>query len=587
MSAGSELALTVQRHAIREQLRTQRVKLAEQLAPGAVSQNHFPRSITLRLLIERPELLSQRNFRFALLAGVTALALLAPTAAYTADPQPAADAPATVTPPADPKGPHTDAPPAPALESKTQKAAPTAFAAAQPKPVLYWGIGDGKSYWIPGFEIIGFDFGLNEINRHFIDPDVYSSNMASLRENLNSKWIVDTDPFAVNQFLHPYQGSMYHNFARSAGQDYWHATGYTMFGSAIWEYAGEKTTPSINDQVASGLGGSLLGEPLFRISSLLLESGGGNPGFWRELGAAVISPSTGFNRLFFGERFKGVFRSNEPAVYTRVELGVSNAAKVTSNVPVTVNKRREVNADFTMGYGLPGKTGYTYERPFDYFHFEFTAATGNTFENIMSRGLLYGESYGFGDKYRGVWGLYGTYDYIAPQVFRVSTTGAALGTTGQAWLSHKVALQGTVLGGLGYGAAGTIRGDGIGGAASGGSGERDYHYGMTPQGMVALRFILGDRASFDTTVRDYYVTRYGATENGGTEQIFRADVSLTLRVYDLHGITLRYVESRRDASYALRAATHQDVGTFSIVYSFIGQTHFGAVDWRPKSAGGP
>src|SRR6185295_261555 len=101
------------------------------------------------------------------------------------------------------------------------------------------------------------------------------------------------DPFAVNQFLHPYQGSMYQGFARSAGLGFWESFAYTFLGSALWEEAGEHTTPSVNDQIASGIAGSFLGEPLFRISSLLLESGGGNPGFWRELGAGVISPSTG------------------------------------------------------------------------------------------------------------------------------------------------------------------------------------------------------------------------------------------------------------------------------------------------------
>jgi hypothetical protein len=42
-----------------------------------------------------------------------------------------------------------------------------------------------------------------------------------------------------------------------------------------------------------------------------------------------------------------------------------------------------------MAYGLPGKRGYTYDRPFDYFNFEFAVGSGSgAFENIMSRGLL-------------------------------------------------------------------------------------------------------------------------------------------------------------------------------------------------------
>ena len=530
-------------------------------------------------------LLHAGNFRLALLASAVALALLAPSPGYTADPQPDAKAPAT------------KAPPKPALDSNSQKAAPTAFAAAEPKPVLQWGVGYGKSYVVPAYEIVGFDFLLNRFDHYAVDENVYGSPMSNLRQNLRRRWIVDTDPFAVNQLFHPYQGSMYHGFARSAGLGFWESLGYAFLGSALWEEAGEHTTPSINDQVASGIGGSLLGEPLFRIASLLLESGGGHPGFWRELGATVISPSTGFNRFAYGDRFDGVFRSHEPAVYTRIELGASLNTHVTSNVNVNTDvtgqpiaqayKRHEANADFTMAYGLPGKPGYTYTRPFDYFNFEFTASTSNVFENVISRGLLFGTDYAVGDNYRGVWGLYGGYDYIAPQIFRVSTTSASLGTTGQWWLSRTVAAQASVLGGLGYGAAGTINGAGVGGAGATGEGKRDYHYGITPQELVAARLILGDRASLDMTARDYYVSRFGSTESTGSENIARVDISITMRVYKLHGLTLRYVESRRDARYADQTPTHQTVGTVSLVYSLLGQTHFGAVDWRPAYAGGP
>ena len=70
---------------------------------------------------------------------------------------------------------------------------------------------------------------------------------------------------------------MYHGFARSAGFNYWEALGNTFAGSALWEIAGEKTPPSRNDQIASGIGGTFLGEALFRMSNLLLERGEGVP----------------------------------------------------------------------------------------------------------------------------------------------------------------------------------------------------------------------------------------------------------------------------------------------------------------------
>lgn len=476
----------------------------------------------------------------------------------------------------------------PKLETPAQQEAPTAFAAEKPKPVLHWGSGDGKSYLIPALDIIGEEFLLNQYDRHVIDSKVYGSNFSTAGHNLTHQWVVDSDKFKINQFLHPYQGAIYQNAARSAGLDFWESMGYSLLGSALWEIAGETDPASINDEFTTGIGGAFLGEPLFRMSSLLLESGNGKPGLWREVGAALISPATGFNRLAYGDRFDGVFRSHDPAVYTRVQLGANLNQNVHSNVNLNTvpggeaiaqtYKHNEAAADFTMAYGLPGKEGYTYDRPFDYFHFQFTATSQNAFENILSRGLLVGAPYSGGKNYRGVWGLYGTYDYIAPQLFRVSTTGAGIGTTGQWWVSKLVAVQGTALASVGYGSSGVIRG----------TGDRDYHNGITPQGLLTSRFIFGDRASIDVEARDYYVSRLAAGKTGGSENIMRADIALTFRLYNLHGVTIKYAWTTRDAEYSnLAPKTHQSVGAIGISYSYLGQTRFGAVDWRPASEGGP
>ncbi|MCX7171631.1 MAG: DUF3943 domain-containing protein [Proteobacteria bacterium] len=429
----------------------------------------------------------------------------------------------------------------------------------------------GKNYLLPAGEIVGFNILLNRFNYYFIDKQVYGTTLNTVRDNLTGKWIVDTDPFAVNQFMHPYQGSMYFGFARSTGLDYWESLGYTFGGSLLWEIVGETGRPSINDLVTTGFGGTFLGEPLFRMASLLLEGGGKTPGVWREVGAAAISPTLGFNRLAFGDRFRSVFESHAPAIYSYVRLGWNKVDNVFDEALSQKLRRDAATADFHMAYGLPGKAGYSYTRPFDYFDFQFTATTANAFENIMSRGLLIGKEYAAGDTYRGVWGLYGSYDYISPQIFRVSSTAISLGTTAQWWISEKVALQGTVLGGLGYGAAGTIHG----------TGERDYHYGATPQALLALRLMFGETANVDLTARKYYVSDVASTEDNGSERIFRGDAAFTMRVNGPHAITLKYTASQRNAHYPNMADAHQTVRTLSLLYTyFFGEGKFGAVDWR-------
>ncbi|MBP8296042.1 MAG: DUF3943 domain-containing protein, partial [Burkholderiales bacterium] len=98
--------------------------------------------------------------------------------------------------------------------------AATGRPAARPKLDLSAAIDARKSYAIPPLEIIGFDVLLNRFNRLREGPGDYDVTAASIRRNARSRWVVDNDPFSVNQFLHPYQGSMYHGFARSAGLNY-------------------------------------------------------------------------------------------------------------------------------------------------------------------------------------------------------------------------------------------------------------------------------------------------------------------------------------------------------------------------------
>jgi len=424
-----------------------------------------------------------------------------------------------------------------------------------------------KSYLIPALEIVGFDILVNLANRPFNSD--YHSNFSTIRRNLHSSWVVDSDPFKTNQLGHPYQGSMYHGFARSAGLGYWEAMAYTFAGSALWEIAGENTPPSRNDQINTGIGGSFLGEVLFRLSNLVLEHEN-LPPLWREVGAALVSPATGFNRLAFGDRFSTVFPGHDPVYYSRLQIGFSGTAQNQSGTSTTKLRRSEALVDYSIDYGLPGKPGYTYMRPFDYFAFQATASSANGFENLLTRGLLIGRDYDAGPNYRGVWGLYGSYDYIAPQTYRVSSTALSLGTTGQWWASDAIALQGTALLGGGYAAVGTTRS----------TADNDYHYGVAPQALLALRFIFGDRVSLDLTGREYFVSRVGAAARGGHDNIARLDASLTVPVYRRHGISIKYLRNRRDAFYPDVGDSSQSRGTIGIFYTFLGHERFGAVDWR-------
>ena len=425
-----------------------------------------------------------------------------------------------------------------------------------------------KRYGIAALEIVGFDVLVNVVNRYGSGSSDYDSNLSTIKRNLRSSWGVDNDPFRINQLGHPYQGSMYHGFARSSGLNFWESFAYTFAGSVAWEIAGEKTRPSGNDQVATGIGGAFLGEALFRMASLVLENKS-TPSFWREVGAAAISPATGFNRLAFGQRDDTIFSSHGADYYSRLNLGYSRSAENDAGLSATAVRANEAQAEFVIDYGLPGKPGYEYTRPFDHFSFQATASSANTFENVLTRGSLFAKGYEIGRNYRGVLGLYGSYDYIAPQTFRVSTTALSLGTTGQYRASDAITLQGSALLGAGYAAVGTVRS----------TDELDYHYGVAPQGLLAFRMISANKLSLDLTGREYFVSRVAAAERGGHENIARLDASLTYRIRGPHAVSIKYIGNRRDASYPDIGGRKQTRATIGIYYTLLGHDQFGAVQW--------
>ncbi len=171
--------------------------------------------------------------------------------------------------------PLEESPSGPATTTQTSSAA----AIGPPSPEsaasrLDWDSGAGKSYGIPAVEILGYLFFLNQFDRHFVEPrEEYRTDGESFWRNLtDSKWVIDDDQFSTNQFLHPYGGTIYYGSARSAGLNFYESFLYTAAGSFLWEIGGERTRPSINDQITTTFGGTFLGEPLFRMAGLLLET---------------------------------------------------------------------------------------------------------------------------------------------------------------------------------------------------------------------------------------------------------------------------------------------------------------------------
>lgn len=447
----------------------------------------------------------------------------------------------------------------------------------------------GKSNVLPVVEIATFLTVLSVYDRVAFANEmqdgkrVYSATFASTWDHLRTqRWVHDQDPFNVNQFEHPYQGAMMYGLARSSGHTFWTSLAHANIGSFIWKMAGETDPPSINDMITTGQAGSLLGEALYRVADLVLKdkpAGGGKAPRWHDYVADAISQPRAVNRRVFGEHFRAELPDSTPATSWQVRLGASlDAVAHNTAVPGTL-LNRGATAEFWVSYGLPGKPGYAYTRPLDYFDLQMSllSNSSNPIENVMIRGLLKGAPTKETPTSRGVWGVYGTYDYISPFLFRVSSTAASLGTTRQYWLTPALAMQGTALGGVGYGAAGSTT---IIPSTPTNAAIRDYHFGVTPQALLTLRFIAGDRLMLDMAAREYYVSGLGSDDVHGSETIFRGNIGFNVRFVGGHALGVRFVESTRDARYGKLPNVTSSEGAFTIAYTFLGADRFGAVKWR-------
>lgn len=187
-------------------------------------------------------------------------------------------------------------------------------------------------------------------------------------------------------------------------------------------------------------------------------------------------------------------------------------------------------------------------------------------EQLSTRGLIAGADYGAG-RLGGIWGLYGSYDYFAPDDFHFSSTAVSFGTTLQASISESLVVQSSGLLGAGYAAAQSFdRTD-----------ERDYHYGVAPQALANLRFIAGSRAALDVTAREYVISAVGGFGTGQRDLIFVGDTSLAIRLYRRHALGVTYQLAQR-SSHLLALPNHtQARSTAGVFYTFLRSGGFGAV----------
>lgn len=417
-----------------------------------------------------------------------------------------------------------------------------------------------KNYWIPALEVFGINMSIWGYN-YVVGKDFAKISLDSISDNFHKGWIVDTDDFWANQFLHPYHGSLTYNAARSMGLNFYESWAYSFAGSLMWEQFLEVQPPSMNDQVNTPFGGALLGEVLWRMHRLVLDSGGYNPGPWRQFFATLISPMAGVNQLMFGDEYRGSLVL--PQSWTgefRAGMLISGESTDNRTGATTSQQGPWFAAGMNLVYGIPGTPDLRLRKPFDHFDFQATIATTDTPQptaTLVIQGLLHGDTIGNGGDFGGLWGLYASYDFMGEQVYRAAGFGVGPGVElMKRWDWFE--LHGSSLLELlpWSGAGSTVP-----------FGARDYQYGIGAKGYVQVQMNFDDRATVRLTGREYWVS--GNYTRGSTQDVSFLTAAATLRIWGPHGITGTFDWSRRNATYKDEQSIDQKGHYWTIQYALL------------------
>ncbi|MBD3220194.1 DUF3943 domain-containing protein [bacterium] len=219
---------------------------------------------------------------------------------------------------------------------------------------------------------------------------VFRVGFNSWEENLRAGWSWDDNSFNTNQFAHPYHGSLYFNAARSNGYDFWSSVPFAFGGSWLWENMFETHHPSMNDWIATSVGGAALGEILHRLARTVRdETATGSERTWREIGGMAIDPIGGLTRLIDGEW--GERGLNPPdrfpnSIASTLDVGLRTRGEDRLWVADTTR----VYLEFAFDYGSPFTGDLTH--PYDHFAFLMQVNFGDasTIGRVEGNGYLAG-----------------------------------------------------------------------------------------------------------------------------------------------------------------------------------------------------
>lgn len=289
-----------------------------------------------------------------------------------------------------------------------------------PDPELVKKYNPKKPLWIPFTEALGLNIGIWAFNRYVTDAHHAYISWESMKNNFKHGWDWDADALLVNMWGHPFQGSIYYNFARSSGYGYWPSLGVTAFGSLQWEFFMETEPAAINDFIMTSFGGAMYGEMFYRLSNLIInESLSGGKRTWREIGAGVYNPGRLFNRLIYGR----AGRKTDYQLYQKEsnmgELTIGGNYVAEGTDLKNADKNRVIALEFLYGQLFDKRT----YKPMDHFQF-YTLLNFGGKQPGLGQFRIFGvllakqKRYESGNKF--LYGLFQYIDYMHNNVYEIA-----------------------------------------------------------------------------------------------------------------------------------------------------------------------
>lgn len=299
-------------------------------------------------------------------------------------------------------------------------------------------------------EAMGSNLFLWGVNRYIRQASYAFIGADSIYTNITSPWVWDQDEFSVNQIGHPYQGSFYYIAGRSNHLNFWESTVLTIAGSIVWELFLESETPSLNDLIATSLGGIAVGEMLHR---LYVESDRRKSHL-----KYILSPMDSLNDALFGTPVRGEgytgFTGGEISLAAGMVIGTPALDEDRELDPQTTDLSGFAKAVLVYGNPYGPFTGTPYE------HFEMRARLNMTESyytiSLFSDGVLAALPLADSFPYQSALSLSLHYDFIFSSLINFAANSIGISyksryTPGQNWdISFKGHLNWVLLGASEY-----------------------------------------------------------------------------------------------------------------------------------------